>query len=232
METKEINQDNVIALSKLGVDATDIANVYLNITEKGADIPKETYISNLTEMLKFFQTRNNNIQDTTNEAIYKEDVLNMVKMNKKLVGLDIEKKIKPVCEKLDSYYFMNPGYTNKLIKKDPRIFNVSKVDLEIYSIILSNFAVNIDGQPVNFLEYVVKQDTTLLENDVQKIFGRLMYLKNTKNSNVFTMEDVTELSRESFFVSDSELKEKYTLPSFQGESVSDYKQKISEMFEK
>jgi len=228
----EVNQDNVITLSKLGVGAEDIASVYLTITEKGADIPKDTYISTLTEMLKFFQARNNHIQDVNTEAIYKEDVLDMIKKNKKLVWLDIDKTIKPVCEKLDSYYFMNPGFTNKLIKEDPRIFNIDKVDLEVYSIILSNFAVNVDGQPVNLLEYVVKQNVKLLESNTQKVFGRIMYIRSTKNTNVFTLEDVEELGRDSFVVSDIELKDRFTLPPYKGESISNYKQIISDLIKK
>ena len=53
METKEISQENVKTLVKLGVDTKDIADIYVNITQKGADISKDTYINNLTEKLKF-----------------------------------------------------------------------------------------------------------------------------------------------------------------------------------
>ena len=69
METKEINQENIKTLVKLGVDTNDIANVYLNITEKGAEISKDAYINNLTEKLKFFQTRNNDIEDDRNAIV-------------------------------------------------------------------------------------------------------------------------------------------------------------------
>ena len=129
MDTKEISQENVKTLVKLGIDTNDIAEVYLSITKRGADISKDTYINNLTEKLKFFQARNNNIVDEQEDKIIlKEDVLNMIKRNKDLVIMDIDKKIKPLCDKLDSYYFMNTGFTNSVIKSNPKIFNVKSIN--------------------------------------------------------------------------------------------------------
>ena len=236
METNEVRQENVKALAKLGVDTKDIANVYLNITEKGADIDKDTYVNNLTEMLKFFQSRNNNISDENTEAIYKEDVLKMIEKNKKLVGLDIDKKIKPICEKIDGYYFMNQGYTNKLIKNNPQIFNINKVDLEIYAIVLSDFGINIDGQTINLYEYIIKQDSTFLANDVQKVFQRIMYIRDNKNSKLITKEELQWItSNESIWnnevVNEAELSEKYKLPQYTGQSVSEYKETIQNIME-
>ena len=226
METKEINQENIKALVKLGIDVNDIANVYLEITEKGKDISKDTYINNLTDMLKFFQTRNKGINDENSEAIYKEDVLNMVKKNRKLVSINIGKKVKPVCEKLDSYYFMNTGYTNKLIKNNPKIFNISNVDLETYSTVLSNFVIKVNESPINLFEYIIKNQSDFLENDVQKIYGRIMYLKNEKNSKIFTKQDLEQIKSNTFSISDEALKGKYKLPKYNGENVAEYKQKI------
>ena len=227
MVTKEINQENIKTLVKLGIDTNDIANVYLNITEKGTEISKDTYINNLTEILKFFQTRNNNIDDE-DTAIFKEDVLNMIKNNKNLIGMDIDKKIKPVCEKIDSYYFMNSGYTNNFIKNNPKIFNISNVDLEVYSTFLSDFAIKIDNETVNLFEYVIKQQSNFLDNNVQTVFGRMMYIKNNKNSKLFTKEEIDLIGQEKFCVNDEELKEKYEIPVYNGENIIDYKQKILE----
>ena len=161
METKEINKDNIKTLAKLGVNAEDIANIYLHVAEEGKDIPKDVYINNLTEMLKFFQSRNSGIENETDEAIYKENVLEMIKNNPKLVGLDINKKIKPVCNKLDSYYFMKPGYTNKVIKNNPNIFNSNLND---YSNVFSQYAIKTDGQTVNLFEYILKRESNILNN--------------------------------------------------------------------
>lgn len=228
METKDVNKLNIKVLAKLGVDSKDIAKIYLEITEKGKDISKDTYINNLTEMLKFFQTRNNNINNSNDEAIYKDDVLKMIKANKKLVGLDIDKKIKPICQKIDSYYFMNPGYTNKLIKRNPKIFNINNLDLEIYSIVLSNFAIKIDGQVINLLEYIIKQKSEFLENDVQKIYGRIMYLSNNKDSKLFTKEEIDEIESKTFVKTERELREKYKLPIYNGEGIEIYSKKVLE----
>lgn len=227
MESKE-NQENVKALVKLGIDTNDIAKVYLNITEKGADISKESYINNLTEIFKFFQTRNNNIENEGNEAIFKEDVLNMLKKNKDLIGISIDKKLKPMCEKIDSYYFMNSGYTNNLIKNNPKIFNISNIKLETYSTLLSNFAVKLDTQTVNLFEYIIKEKSNFLQNDIQKVFGRIMYIKDNKGSKLFTKEEVDLIGQELFCINDEELKTKYVIPVYNGEKLEDYKKKIIE----
>ena len=225
MGTKEINQENIKTLVKLGIDTKDIADIYLTITQKGADISKDTYINNLTEKLKFFQTRNKNIEDNE-KAIFKEDVLNMIKINKNLIGLDINKKIKPICEKIDSYYFMDVGSTNNLIKNNPKILNISNVDLEIYATILADFAVKIEDEIINLFEYIIKKQSDFLENDVQNVFGRIMYIKDNKKSKLFETEELDVIGQDIFCVSDEDLKEKYTLPVYNGENISEYKQKI------
>ena len=86
METNGINQENVKALVKLGIDIKDIANIYVVVTQKGQDISKQKFIENLTQILKYFQTRNQAISDETQEAIYKEDVIGMIQKNKKLIA--------------------------------------------------------------------------------------------------------------------------------------------------
>ena len=225
METKEINEENIRVLAKLGVDTKDIANIYLEITEKGKDISKDVYINNLTGMIKFFQTRNNNIEDEINEAIYKEDVLAMVKKNKKLVSLDVNKKIKPICDKIDSYYFMNTGYTNKLIKNNPNIFNINKVDLDIYAAVLSNFAINVDGNVINLYEYIIKKKSDFLNQDVQKVYERLMYISKNNNTKLITLNDINEIEVGNSF-NDEDLSKKYKLPKYIGESIEDYTKKV------
>ncbi len=191
METKEINKDNIKTLAKLGVNAEDIANIYLHVAEEGKDIPKDVYINNLTEMLKFFQSRNSGIENETDEAIYKENVLEMIKNNPKLVGLDINKKIKPVCNKLDSYYFMKPGYTNKVIKNNPNIFNSNLND---YSNVFSQYAIKTDGQTVNLFEYILKRESNILNNDYEKVYNKIINLN--KDSKLFTEQEINKLKEE------------------------------------
>lgn len=135
MSTNEIREENIKTIVKLGIDVKDIADVYLKVASKGHDISKQKFIEQLTKNLKFFQSRNNGL-DETQEVIYKDDVLNMLVKNRNMINLDIEKKIKNICNKLDSYYFMTKAETNKVIKNNPNIFNINIVDLEIYATIL------------------------------------------------------------------------------------------------
>ena len=193
METNEVKKENVKVLAKLGVDAKDIANIYLQITEEGKDISKEEYINNLTNMMKFFQARNNNINDETKEAIYKEDIIEMVKKNNKLFKYNLSKDIKPMCNKLDSYYFMNPGYTNILIKKNPNIFNIKNENLDNYAKLYSDYAIKVDNNIVNLFEYAIKQEGKLLETDFENISKEVSKLEQTKGSKLFTTDEISKL---------------------------------------
>lgn len=239
METKEMNKENIKTLVKLGIDVDDIANLYVSITEKGHDISKEEYIKNLTDKLKFFQKRNKGINEETletDEAIYKEDVLEMLKHNKKMIEIDTEKKIKPICEKLDGYYFMNQNYTNKLIKSNPNIFNINKIDLEIYSVILSQFAIKSKGEIVNLYEYIIKQESDFLNENVQKVYQRIMFIKDSKQSKLLNRQNLISIRENDFIyenqkINEKNLHEKYKLPKYKGEEIIEYKDKILKNFE-
>ena len=237
METNEMNQENIKTLVKLGIEVNDIANIYLTVTQKGQDISKQEFIQNLTKILKFFQTRNKEINVESQEAIYKEDVINMIKKNKKLISLDIDKKIKPTCQTIDSYYFMTASDTNKLIKKNPNIFNVNKLDLEIYAAILSCFAIKIENTIVNLFEYIIKQHSELLNHDIQEVFQRLCYIQENSNSSLVTLEDISNLQNVKFIyqgkeVLEDKLKEKYKLPKYTGEEINKYKEIIIQKLQK
>lgn len=237
MEINEMNQENIKTLVKLGIEVNDIANIYLTVTQKGQDISKQEFIQNLTKILKFFQTRNKEINVENQEAIYKEDVINMIKKNKKLISLDIDKKIKPTCQTIDSYYFMTASDTNKLIKKNPNIFNVNKLDLEIYAAILSCFAIKIENTIVNLFEYIIKQHSELLKHDIQEVFQRLCYIQENSNSSLVTLEDISNLQNVKFIyqgkeVLEDKLKEKYKLPKYTGEEINKYKEIIIQKLQK
>lgn len=190
MITNEVNKENIRVLAKLGVDSKDIANIYLQITEKGKDISKETFIDNLTKAMKFFQSRNNNIKNETKEAIFKDDIIEMVKKNNNLLKLDIKEDIEPICKKIDSYYFMNPGYTNIFIKKNPNIFNIDNNVLDKYAKLYSEYAIKVDNSIVNLFEYAIKQDPQLLKNNYNDVSEEIKKLEKNKNSKLFTTEDI------------------------------------------
>ena len=119
MNTNEVKEENVKTIVKLGIDVEDIADIYLKVATKGHDISKQKFIEQLTEIFKFFQSRNKGLEETQ-EVIYKDDVLNMIMKNRNMINLNVNKKIKAICEKLDSYYFMTQEETNKLIKANPK----------------------------------------------------------------------------------------------------------------
>ena len=194
MKTNEINNENVKVLAKLGVDSKDIANIYLQITEEGKDISKTEFIDNLTNTMKFFQSRNNEINDENKEAIYKEDIIEMVKNNNKLLKNGIKENIEPICKKIDSYYFMNPGYTNIFIKRNPNIFNIGSNNLDKYSKLYSEYAIKVDNNIVNLFEYAIKQESKLLETDFDNISNKISQLEKDKNSKLFTIDEISKLT--------------------------------------
>lgn len=193
MKTNEINNENVKVLAKLGVDSKDIANIYLQITEEGKDISKTEFIDNLSNTMKFFQSRNNDINDENKEAIYKEDIIEMVKKNNKLLKNGIKENIEPMCKKIDSYYFMNPGYTNIFIKRNPNIFNIGNNSLDKYSKLYSEYAIKVNNNVVNLFEYAIKQDTKLLETDYNNILNKITKLEESKNSKLFTIDEINKI---------------------------------------
>ena len=193
MKTNEINNENVKVLAKLGVDSKDIANIYLQITEEGKDISKDTYIDNLTNMIKFFQSRNNDINDENKEAIFKEDILNMVKKNNNILKPGVKENIEPMCKKIDSYYFMNPGYTNIFIKKNPNIFNLGNNDLDKYAKIYSEYAIKVDDNIVNLFEYAIKQEPKLIDNNFKNIANKISKLEESKSSKLFTVDEINKI---------------------------------------
>lgn len=193
MKTNEINNENVKVLAKLGVDSKDIANIYLQITEEGKDISKTEFIDNLTDTMKFFQSRNNDIKDENKEAIYKEDILEMVKNNNKLLKNGIKESIEPICKKIDSYYFMNPGYTNIFIKRNPNIFNIGSNNLDKYSKFLSEYAIKVNNNIVNLFEYSIKQKPELLQENFEDISNKTIQIEQSKNSKLFTVDDINNI---------------------------------------
>ena len=206
MSTNDVKEENVKTIVKLGIDVKDIADIYLKVASKGHDISKQKFIEQLTENLKFFQSRNNGLEETQ-EVIYKDDVLTMLMKNRNMINLDIDKRIKNICDKLDSYYFMTKEETNKVIKNNPNIFNINIVDLEIYATILSNYAVEIDNNIVNLFEYVIKKQSDLLNQNVNIIYSRLRYLENEKNSKKLSEKEVSNLGNVKFLVNNKEIKE-------------------------
>ena len=230
MSTNEIREENIKTIVKLGIDVKDIADVYLKVASKGHDISKQKFIEQLTKNLKFFQSRNNGL-DETQEVIYKDDVLNMLVKNRNMINLDIEKKIKNICSKLDSYYFMTKAETNKVIKNNPNIFNINIVDLEIYATILSNYVVEIDNNIVNLFEYVVKRQSDLLNQNVNDIYSRLRYLVDKKDTKKLCIEEISNLGNVKFMISGKEIEEKDIkkfddLPKYNGENIVEYKEKV------
>ena len=230
MSTNDVKEENVKTIVKLGIDVKDIADIYLKVASKGHDISKQKFIEQLTENLKFFQSRNNGLEETQ-EVIYKDDVLTMLMKNRNMINLDIDKRIKNICDKLDSYYFMTKEETNKVIKNNPNIFNVNIIDLEIYATILSNYAVEIDNNIVNLFEYVIKKQSDLLNQNVNIIYSRLRYLENEKNSKKLSEKEVSNLGNVKFLVNNKEIKEEDiekfdNLPKYNGESIAEFKEKI------
>ena len=148
-----------------------------------------------------------------------------------MINLDIEKKIKNICSKLDSYYFMTKAETNKVIKNNPNIFNINIVDLEIYATILSNYVVEIDNNIVNLFEYVVKRQSDLLNQNVNDIYSRLRYLVDKKATKKLCIEEISNLGNVKFMISGKEIEEKDIkkfddLPKYNGENIVEYKEKV------
>ena len=93
----------------------------------------------------------------------------------------------------DSYYFMNPGYTNIFIKRNPNIFNIGSNNLDKYSKFLSEYAIKVNNNIVNLFEYSIKQKPELLQENFEDISNKTIQIEQSKNSKLFTVDDINNI---------------------------------------
>lgn len=110
-------------LAKVGIQPEQIEEIYNRCQErKQTQVSRDTLAIKLVELLKYFETRNEGIEEQSIGHISNEDVIQMVLKNPRIMSSDIQNNIIVKCEVLTEKKEGNIRETNKLIKSNPGVF--------------------------------------------------------------------------------------------------------------
>ena len=113
------------SLLETGINETDIQKIYDRCHEKKQTvIAKDTLVFKLIELLEYFNERNKDLKENDEGFISKDDVMDIIMRNPRIMTSDINNNIIPKCQILTE----KKGTTkeaNKAIKSNPGIFRKS-----------------------------------------------------------------------------------------------------------
>lgn len=118
-------KNNIKKLADSGVTSKDIQTIYDRCQErKQTKITKNLLVSKLLELLEYFGTRNFGIEESNSSYISKDDVIEMIMRNPRIMTSGIPRLI----EKCQIITTKKEGIreANMAIKSNPGIFNKTK----------------------------------------------------------------------------------------------------------
>ena len=116
-------KEEIEELAVRGVTPDDIQKIYDRCQERTqTKIARHTLVSKLTALLEYFSTRNEGIREESKAYINKDDVIEMIMRNPRMITSDIDKNIIVKCELLTTKKDGDVKEANKLIKSNPGIF--------------------------------------------------------------------------------------------------------------
>ena len=114
---------NIQHLANMGVNAEDIQKIYDRCQDRAqTKIARHTLVSKLIKLLEYFEQRNQTIPEESSAYISKDDAIEMIMRNPRIINSDIQKNIIIKCEVLTSKKDGDIRSTNMLIKSNPGIF--------------------------------------------------------------------------------------------------------------
>ena len=122
LETDEY-KERVEQLVARGITAEDIQKIYDRCQQRPqTKIARDTLISKLIALLEYLDTRNTNIDQRSKAYISKDDILEMIMRNPRIINSDIQKNIVVKCEVLTEKKEGDIKKANILIKSNPGVF--------------------------------------------------------------------------------------------------------------
>jgi len=110
-------------LANKGITAEDIQSIYDRCQEKPqTKIARHTLASKLIELIEYFETRNEGIRDESIAYISKNDIIEMIMRNPRIINSDIQNNIILKCEVLTNKKDGDIRSANMLIKSNPGVF--------------------------------------------------------------------------------------------------------------
>lgn len=116
-------REKLESLASKGITPDDIQQIYDRCQEKPqTKIAKDTLTSKLIALLEYFDTRNQDIDERNPGYISKDDVIEMIMRNPRIINSDIQNNIMVKCQILTDKKEGDIRKTNMLIKSNPGIF--------------------------------------------------------------------------------------------------------------
>lgn len=110
-------------LATRGVNEEDIQQIYDRCQEKPqTKVARDTLVSKLIALLEYFDTRNKGIDEENQGYISKDDAIEMIMRNPRIINSDIKNNIMVKCQILTDKKQGNITEANKLIKSNPGVF--------------------------------------------------------------------------------------------------------------
>lgn len=122
LESEEYKQ-KIEKLADRGVTEKDIQQIYDRCQEKPqTKVARDTLTTKLIALLEYFDTRNQEIDEENPGYISKDDAIEMIMRNPRIINSDIQNNIMVKCQVLTDKKEGNVKEANKLIKSNPGVF--------------------------------------------------------------------------------------------------------------
>lgn len=116
-------KENIKELAKQQVTADDIESIYYRCQEKPqTKIARDTLAVKLLALLNYFNERNEGIEEYNQAYINKEDVIEMILKNPRIMNSDINNNIIAKCQAITGKKENDVRAANIAIKSNPGIF--------------------------------------------------------------------------------------------------------------
>lgn len=219
---------------KFKLDGKVIGNWYGELTKnKDNRLTREKFVIKLAEILKFLGiTRNEGSNKGQNAFIKRDDILACINQYPRMITKDVT-TLQKKCERIEQLQTMNPEKTNIALKKDIYLYStgVDKIDISI-TILEQFWVITKEGYVINAAEYILIRNQAKLMISSQKLYYRLMFLKEKLGTvNIAETEfnlclKPSQRFEPRYTVKDRELEKIYLLPEYDPENPQKFKQEI------
>lgn len=116
-------REKIEMLASRGITPEDIQQIYERCQEKPqTKVARDTLVTKLITLLEYFDTRNKDIDEENPGYISKDDAIEMIMRNPRIINSDIQNNIMVKCQVLTDKKDGNVREANKLIKSNPGVF--------------------------------------------------------------------------------------------------------------
>lgn len=211
-EQREENYKKAVEkLISLGITKEDMESIIkvLNINSH-TTMAKDTFAIKLVELFEFIKDRNLDIDLNEEGYISKQDVISMIIRDSRFMSNDIERKIKPMCEILDTWSpNISKEQVNRYIVEYPMIFKNSIKKLKMHLIIGDNFMVRMGNRYVTLSEYILTENPFLIFENTQRFLEGMCNLRDSSISGIIHFEELEKRLKPT-----NPSNEKYKLPEY------------------